>query len=90
MLFCTLSKQAVNGVIYRMTFHPIRQSTVSIGAPGSAALWDKILQLWWSKRTKMQGVKQIGYITKESLGIMLITRDNQEFDLPAQGWNPLK
>jgi thiamine-monophosphate kinase len=38
----------------------------------------------------MQGVKQIGYITKESLGMMLITRDNQEFDLPAQGWNPLK
>lgn len=43
-----------------------------------------------AKISEMQGVKQIGYITKESLGMMLITRDNQEFDLPAQGWNPLK
>ena len=38
----------------------------------------------------MEGVKQIGYITKESLGKYLITRDGQEFELKAQGWNPLK
>ena len=38
----------------------------------------------------MEGVKQIGYITKESLGKFLITRDGQEFELKAQGWNPLK
>ena len=38
----------------------------------------------------MDGVRQIGYITKESLGQMLITRDNQEFELKAQGWNPLQ
>ena len=38
----------------------------------------------------MEGVKQIGYITKESLGAMLITRDNNEFEITAQGWNPLK
>lgn len=43
-----------------------------------------------SKIEEMEGVKQIGYITKESLGQMLVTRDNQEFELKAQGWNPLQ
>lgn len=38
----------------------------------------------------MENIKQIGYITKEDLGAMLITRDGQEFALQAQGWNPLK
>ncbi len=37
-----------------------------------------------------QGVKQIGYITKPELGTKLISRDNQEFDITAQGWNPLR
>lgn len=36
------------------------------------------------------GIKQIGYITKESMGTRLISRDQQEFDITAQGWNPLK
>lgn len=35
-------------------------------------------------------VKVIGYITKESLGKALISRDGSEFELKAQGWNPLK
>ncbi len=43
-----------------------------------------------AKIEKMEGIRQIGYITKESLGQMLISRDNQEFELKAQGWNPLK
>lgn len=34
----------------------------------------------------MEGVRQIGYITKENLGKFLITRDGQEFELKAQGW----
>ena len=38
----------------------------------------------------MEGVRQIGYITKENLGKFLITRDGQEFELKEQGWNPLK
>ncbi len=38
----------------------------------------------------IKGVKVIGYITKPELGCALITRDNQEFELKAQGWNPLK
>lgn len=37
----------------------------------------------------MDDVKLIGHITKESLGRILVTRDDQEFDLKAQGWNPL-
>lgn len=38
-----------------------------------------------------QGIHQIGYITKEQLGCRLISRgDGQEFDITAQGWNPLK
>lgn len=42
------------------------------------------------KIEQMEGVKEIGYITKESLGKALITRDGNEFELKAQGWNPLK
>ncbi|MBO1364351.1 thiamine-phosphate kinase [Prevotella sp. A2931] len=42
------------------------------------------------KLESMDNVRQIGYITKDSLGCMLITRDDQEFELQAQGWNPLK
>lgn len=38
----------------------------------------------------IEGVKQIGYITKEELGAMLVSRDGKEFELKAQGWNPLK
>ena len=38
-----------------------------------------------------KGIKQIGYITKEELGCRLISRgDGKEFDITAQGWNPLK
>lgn len=37
----------------------------------------------------IEGIRQIGYITKENLGAMLITRDDKEFELKAQGWNPL-
>ena len=42
------------------------------------------------KLEQMEGIKQIGYITKPELGLMLVTRDNQEFELKAQGWDPLK
>lgn len=38
----------------------------------------------------MEGVRQIGYITKPELGARLVTRDGGEFELRAQGWNPLK
>lgn len=41
------------------------------------------------KIQQVEGVRMIGHITKESLGAQLITRDNQEFTLRAQGWNPL-
>ncbi len=37
----------------------------------------------------IEDVKVIGYITQESLGKALITRDGTEFELKAQGWNPL-
>ena len=38
----------------------------------------------------LDDVQLIGHVTKESLGRILVTRDDQEFDLKAQGWNPLK
>lgn len=38
----------------------------------------------------LDDVRLIGHVTKESLGRILVTRDDQEFDLKAQGWNPLK
>lgn len=42
------------------------------------------------KVSDMEGVHLIGHITKPELGCALITRDGQEFELKAQGWNPLK
>ena len=38
----------------------------------------------------IDGIRLIGHITKPELGTLLVTRDNQEFPLQAQGWNPLK
>ena len=35
-------------------------------------------------------VRLIGHITKDSLGQVLVTRDDQEFPLKAQCWNPLQ
>lgn len=42
------------------------------------------------KVSQMEGIRLIGHITKSELGCALITRDGQEFELKAQGWNPLK
>lgn len=42
------------------------------------------------KVSQIEGVKVIGHITKPELGRSLITRDGNEFELKAQGWNPLK
>lgn len=41
------------------------------------------------KVEKVKGVKVIGYITEESLSCALLTRDNTEIPMKAQGWNPL-
>ena len=38
----------------------------------------------------VDGVKLIGHITKEQLGCVLVSRDGNEFELKAQGWNPLQ
>lgn len=42
------------------------------------------------KVASIEGIKLIGHITKPEFGCALITRDGQEFELKAQGWNPLK
>ena len=44
----------------------------------------------YEKIQALDDVKMIGHITKESLGQILVTRDDQEFELKAQGWNPLQ
>ena len=41
------------------------------------------------KIEQIEGIKLIGHITEQKFGNVLITRDNQEFTLKAQGWNPL-
>jgi len=38
----------------------------------------------------IEGIHLIGHITEEKYGHVLVTRDNQEFQLKAQGWNPLQ
>jgi thiamine-monophosphate kinase len=37
----------------------------------------------------LEDVHLIGHITDQKFGQVLVTRDNQEFELKAQGWNPL-
>ena len=40
--------------------------------------------------SQLEDGKVIGYLTSERQGHKLISRDGNEFDLKAQGWNPLK
>jgi len=42
------------------------------------------------KVKEIEDVHLIGHITEEKFGQVLVTRDGQEFELKAQGWNPLK
>ena len=42
------------------------------------------------KVKELSDVRLIGHITEEKYGLQLVTRDNQEFELKAQGWNPLR
>lgn len=42
------------------------------------------------KISDIEGIKLIGHITSPESGCALITRDGQEFELKAQGWNPLQ
>lgn len=42
------------------------------------------------KVEQLDDVKVIGHITRPELGAKLITRDGNEFDLKAQGWNPMQ
>ena len=37
----------------------------------------------------LDDIHLIGHITEQKFGHVLVTRDNQEFELKAQGWNPL-
>lgn len=39
---------------------------------------------------QLDDIKVIGHITRPELGAKLITRDGNEFDLKAQGWNPMQ
>ena len=41
------------------------------------------------KVQEIEDVHLIGHITEEKFGRILVTRDDQEFELKAQGWNPL-
>lgn len=38
---------------------------------------------------KIQGVRVIGHITRPELGCAMVTRDGNEMEIRAQGWNPL-
>lgn len=42
------------------------------------------------KMEQLDDIKVIGHITRPELGAKLITRDGNEFDLKAQGWNPMQ
>lgn len=44
----------------------------------------------YDKVAEMEGVSIIGHVTDAGLGCVLISRGGNEFELKAQGWNPLK
>ena len=44
----------------------------------------------YEKVNDVEGIRIIGHITRPELGSYLVTRDNQEFEIKAQGWNPLR
>ena len=44
----------------------------------------------YEKVEQLEDIRVIGHITRKELGTMLVSRDGQEFELLAQGWNPLK
>ena len=39
------------------------------------------------KVERMKTARLIGHITKSDLGAYMVTRDNQEMEIRAQGWN---
>ena len=41
------------------------------------------------KMNKLEGIRLIGHITPPEQGCYLVTRDGQEMQLRAQGWNPI-
>ena len=43
-----------------------------------------------SKVENREGIKLIGHITKPQYGAVLVTRDDNEFQLKAQGWHEKK
>lgn len=43
-----------------------------------------------SKIEEMEGVKLIGHITRPEFGKQLVARDGTEYEITAQGWNPLQ
>lgn len=42
------------------------------------------------KIESIPGISMIGYVTKPELGAALVTRDGQEMEIRAQGWNAFK
>ena len=44
----------------------------------------------YEKVQELENVRVIGHITRKELGLYLISRDGNEFEITAQGWNPLK
>ena len=44
----------------------------------------------YEKIEALEDVKLIGHITRGELGSKLVSRDGNEFEITAQGWNPLK
>ncbi len=44
----------------------------------------------YEKVQQLDGVHVVGHITRKELGCYLLSRDGSEFEITAQGWNPLK
>ncbi|MPN41543.1 Thiamine-monophosphate kinase [bioreactor metagenome] len=70
------------------TFH-MNVTTVALNGGEDYELLFTVPLSLHEKVSALPGVHLVGHITKPEEGCYLVTRDGQEMELKAQGWNPI-
>jgi thiamine-monophosphate kinase len=75
-------------VVMAETFH-MNVTTVALNGGEDYELLFTVPLSLHEKVSALPGVHLVGHITKPEEGCYLVTRDGQEMELKAQGWNPI-